>query len=138
MSAPPRRDTFIALRARRQALRIASSVAFARLSAKVVFCHNCRRPLDWRRFDFESPIMFCTMCGQRNILPDDLRSPEPRNNSAPEVENWPVPLADPPTDTAEIRFRQWWSSDRSTAARVMLILATVTLLAGTLWGLCRS
>ena len=40
MSAPPRRDTFIALRARRQALRIASSVAFSRLSAKVLGTAN--------------------------------------------------------------------------------------------------
>jgi hypothetical protein len=129
MSAPRRRDTFIALRARRQALRIASAVAFSRLSAKIAICHHCHRPLDWRRFDFESPAMFCPVCGTRNMLPDHLRSPEPRHNCADEVENWPVPLADaPPRDAAEHCFARW-SEVNSGVIGVLLMIGFVTLLA---------
>ena len=75
----------IALRATRQAFKIACDVGFERIDATRIPCRQCGAELDWRNNTVGSVIM-CVKCGETTELPLHLRahvSPElPMETSA--------------------------------------------------------
>ena len=67
------RETFIALRARHQAYRIASEILYeAPIDVAKVFCTGCGRELYWRNQSIVDPLT-CPDCGTHTPLPTYLR-----------------------------------------------------------------
>jgi hypothetical protein len=65
---PVHRETFVALRARRQAYLMASRVLHPPLSLGGFYCRHCGHPLTTDSLDVHDHIR-CHACGQRTRLP---------------------------------------------------------------------
>lgn len=85
------RQTFIALRARRQAHQIASDILNPSLDLSQVFCRECGRPLRRDRLDRNDHIA-CHRCGHVNDLPHELAN---RVRSAIAIPDYHAPDAPP-------------------------------------------
>jgi hypothetical protein len=74
MTQDLRRETFIALRARHQAYRVASDMLYEEpIDVTVVFCRSCGISLDWRS-DPCAESLTCANCGTATPLPTHLRT----------------------------------------------------------------
>src|SRR5688500_5228238 len=71
------RETMIALRARRQAHRIAADIAYEQpIDVDTFTCRSCKHVIQPEVFD-EAGWIRCPVCGVRNQLPAHLRSRPP-------------------------------------------------------------
>ena len=100
MAIAHRPETIVALRARHEAFRIATSLfRGGGVDVEHLNCHACGQPIDWRTAADGEAFVDCPSCGTFNELPCHLRYRVP-------------PGEDPPAmiDYASIEpdRRQWW------------------------------
>ena len=109
MAIAHRPETFVALRARHEALRIAEAlVRGPGVNVELLNCHTCGADLDWRRA-IEQVAIDCPACGAVNELPCHLR--------------YRVPPGDDETGTLDYASiepdrRHWWNDCVPTALAV--------------------
>ena len=110
MAVAHRPETFIALRARHEALRIAEAVIRGGgVNVEQLNCHTCGAELDWKRAS-EQVAIDCPACGAVNELPCHLRYRIP-------------PSGDEDTGTLDYASvepdrRHWWNGVVPTAMAV--------------------
>jgi hypothetical protein len=110
MAIAHRPETFIALRARHEALRIAEAVIHgsAGVNLEQLNCHTCGAELDWRHA-IEQVAIDCPGCGAVNELPCHLRYRVPPS----EDEGGTLDYA-----SVEPDRRHWWNDVIPTASAV--------------------
>jgi len=110
MAIAHRPETFVALRARHEALRIAEAVVRgAGVDVEQLNCHSCGAELDWR-CAIEQVAIDCPACGAVNELPCHLRYRIPRYG---EDESGTLDYA-----SIEPDRRRWWNEVVPTALAV--------------------
>jgi hypothetical protein len=111
MAIAHRPETFVALRARHEALRIAEAVIRGGgVNVEQLNCHSCGADLDWKRA-IEQIAIDCPSCGAVNELPCHLR--------------YRVPPADDDDAAGTLDYasvepdrRRWWNDTLPTALAV--------------------
>jgi hypothetical protein len=79
------RETFIALRARRAAYRIATDILYGRaVDVRVIECPACHSQIEPHQYAYD--VAVCHACGQRVVLPSHLRLKPRRELSSIEIE----------------------------------------------------
>jgi hypothetical protein len=103
MAVADRPETFVALRARHEAFRIASDfVRGPGVDVEHLDCHACGAAIDWR-LAIEQICVDCPACGAVNELPCHLRYRIPPANDAADER-----VIDYASSTPDAR--QWWNN----------------------------
>ena len=117
MAIAHRPETFIALRARHEALRIAEAVIHggADVNLEQLNCHTCGAELDWKHA-IEQVAIDCPGCGAVNELPCHLRYRVPPSDD----EGGTLDYA-----SVEPDRRHWWNDTVPIATAVQRALPVV-------------
>ena len=110
MAIAHRPETFVALRARHEALRIAEALIRGDgVNVEQLNCHSCGAELDWR-LAIEQVAIDCPSCGAVNELPCHLRYRVPPST---DEESGTLDYA-----SVEPDRRHWWNEGVPTALAV--------------------
>ena len=109
MAIAHRPETFVALRARHEALRIAEAVIRGGgVNVEQLNCHTCGAELDWKHA-IEQVAIDCPSCGAVNELPCHLRYRIPPSEDEPGMLDYASVQPD---------RRHWWNDVIPTATAV--------------------
>ena len=109
MAIAHRPQTFIALRARHEALRIAEAlIRGGGVNVEQLNCHNCGAELDWKNA-IEQVAIDCPSCGAVNELPCHLRYRVPPSEDEAATLDYA---------SVEPDRRHWWNDVIPTATAI--------------------